>query len=582
MGRPAPHRTALSHRSAPSRRTALAAGLGAVALSLTLCACGTAGGGSGQALPGVAETPKLTAVDINPHDRAELRQGGTLNVAIAQFSAQWSPIQADGSESSTISVTKPLLPTFFRSDAAGTQSVNPAYLQDARSELKDGRQVVTWTLNPKAHWSDGTSITWRDIEANWKALNGRDAAYRASSNTGFELVSSVERGKDDFQAVMTFERPFSEWQSMFNGAANAPLLPAAKVATPELFNTAYLDAIPLTAGPFRVEKLDRASQTVTLAADPGWWGDKPLLDRIVFHAMVPNTMAAAFAKGEVDFFNNGPDVAGYQVIKSTKGAAVRRAGGPDFRQFTLNAKSPVLTDPAVRQALFQAINRDAITRSDLSGLDWPTVTLNNHLLVANQNAYRDNSLGLSRFDPDDAVHKLEAAGWKLDGDVRKKDGRELNLRMVIPAGVTQAQNEASVTTRMLKDVGVKVTTVTANANEFFDKYVNRRDFDIAAYSLLGTPFPASGSRANFVLGGGTNQAQAGSTAVDAALDRASAATDAATAFEAINQADGELWKVAGVLPLYQRPQLYGARANLANIGAQGLSDIVWENVGFQK
>ncbi|MFJ2777644.1 ABC transporter family substrate-binding protein [Kitasatospora sp. NPDC087315] len=561
-------------------RTALLAGLTVVPLSLTLCSCGT--GTGARALPTAAEAPKLTTVDTNPHDRSRLRRGGTLNVAIAQFSSQWSPIQTDGGESSTISVTKPLLPTFFRSDAAGTQTVNPAYLQDARSELKDGRQTVTWTLNPKAVWSDGTPITWRDIEANWRALNGKDPAYRASSSTGFELVSAVERGKDDFQAVMTFERPFSEWQSMFNGAANAPLLPASRIATPELFNTSYLNAIPVTAGPFKVERLDRATQTVTLVADPAWWGDQPLLDRIVFRAMVPNTMAAAFAKGEVDLFNNGPDVAGYQIIKSTKGAAVRRAGGPDFRQFTLNSRSPALTDPAVRQALFQAINRDAITRSDLNGLDWPTVTLNNHLLVANQNAYRDNSLGLSRYDPDDAVRKLEAAGWKLDGDVRKKDGRELNLRMVIPAGVTQAQNEASVATRMLKDVGVKVTTVTAEANEFFDRYVNRRDFDIAAYSLLGTPFPASGNRANFVQNGGTNHSQAGSPAVDTALDRAAAATDAATAFEAINQADGELWKVAGVLPLYQRPQLYGARANLANIGAQGLSDIVWENVGFEK
>ncbi|MFJ2864749.1 ABC transporter family substrate-binding protein [Kitasatospora sp. NPDC087314] len=563
-------------------RPALLAGLTALSLSLTLCSCASGQGDGGANGLTAAGIPKLTSIDINPLDRSRLRRGGTLHLAITQFSHQWSPIQTDGSESSTISVTKPLLPTFFRSDAAGTQTVNPAYLQDAHAELRDGRQVVVWTLNPKAHWSDGTPITWRDIEANWRALNGKDPAYRPSSSTGFEQVSSVERGKDDFQAVMTFDRPFSEWQSMFNGAANAPLLPASRIATPELFNSAYLDAIPVTAGPFKVERLDRAAQTVTLVADPSWWGDKPMLDRIVFHAMLPNAMAAAFAKGEIDLFNNGPDVTGYQTIKNTKGAAVRRAGGPDFRQLTLNARTPVLSDATVRQAVFQAINRDAVIRSDLNGLDWPAVPLNNHLLVANQNAYRDNSLGLSRYDPAEAARKLDAAGWTLDGDVRKKDGRELNLRMVVPAGVTQAQNEAASATRMLKDVGIKVTTVTAAANEFFDRYVNRNDFDIAAYSLLGTPFPASGTRANFVQNGGTNHVGAGSPAVDTALDRAAAAPDAATASEAINQADGELWKVAGVLPLYQRPQLYGARANLANIGAQGLSDIVWENVGFER
>ncbi|MFJ4190099.1 ABC transporter family substrate-binding protein [Kitasatospora sp. NPDC089509] len=565
-------------------RTALLAGLTALTLSLALCSCssGTDGTAAADAVPGATGMPKLTAVDINAHDRGRLRQGGTLNLAIAQFSHQWSPIHTDGTESSTVAVAKPLLPTFFRSDAAGTQTVNPAYLQEAHAEVRDGRQVVTWTLNPKAHWSDGTPITWRDIEANWRAMNGKDPAYRPSSTSGFELVDSVERGKDDFQAVMTFDRPFSEWQSMFNSAANAPLLPASKVATPDLFNSAYLDAIPLTAGPFKVDRLDPAAQTVTLVADPTWWGDKPMLDRIVFHAMLPDAMRTAFAKGAIDLLDNGPDLAGYQAIRNTKGAAVRRAGGPDFRQLTLNARSPQLADPTVRQAVFQAINRDALIRTDLNGLDWPAVPLNNHLLVANQNGYRDNSLGLSRFDPAEAARKLDAAGWKLDGDVRKKDGRELDLRMVVPAGVTVAQNETAALTKMFKDVGIKLTPVTAGPNEFFDKYVNRNDFDLAAYALLGTPFPASGSRASYVQGSATNRAGAGSPAVDAALDRAAGATDAGSTSEAINQADGELWKVAGVLPLYQRPQLYGARADLANIGAQGLSDIVWENVGFTK
>ncbi|MGW3072914.1 ABC transporter family substrate-binding protein [Kitasatospora sp. NPDC001132] len=563
--------------------TALLAGLTALTLSLALCSC-TSGqdGTAADALPSALASPKLTSIDINPHDRAQLRQGGTLNLAAAQFSRQWSPIHADGSDSSTVMVSKPLLPTFFRSDAAGTQTPNPAYLQEAHAEFRDGRQVVTWTLNPKAHWSDGTPITWRDIEANWRALNGKDPAYKSSSSTGFELVSAVERGKDDYQAVMTFDRPFSEWQSMFNSAGNAPLLPASRISTPELFNTSYLDGFPVTAGPFKVEQLDRAAQTVTLVADPAWWGDKPMLDRIVFHAMLPDAMAAAFAKGGIDLVNIGPDVAGYQAVKNTRGAVVRRAGGPDFRQLTLNARTPALSDATVRQAVFQAINRDVVIRSDLSGLDWPAVPLNNHLLVTNQNGYRDNSLGLARYDPAEAARKLDSAGWKLDGDVRKKDGRELNLRMVVPAGVTPAQAEAANTTRMLKDVGIKVTTVTAPANEFFEKYVNRNDFDIAAYSLIGTPFPASGNRANFVQSGGTNHVGAGSPAVDAALDRAAAASDAATASEAINQADGELWKVAGVLPLYQRPQLFGARADLANIGAPGLSDVVWENVGFVK
>ncbi len=549
--------------------------------SLTLSACSSSGGSSDTTAK-ATEAPKITAIDVNQQDRAALKEGGTLTMAIDQFSSQWNPLEADGNEDSTIQVIKSLMPTFWRSDAGGTQTPNKAYLLDAKAETKDGKQVVTWTLNPKAKWSDGTPITWKDIELNWKAQNGKDTNFKATGTTGFELVESVVKGADDYQAIMTFSSPFSEWQGMFNSVANAPLFPGSQMDTADRFNTTYVDAIPVTAGPFKFGSFDKTAQTVTVVADPTWWGDKPILEKVVYKAMDTSAMPKAFANGEVDFYNNGPDPAGFKAIQGTSDGAVREAGGPNFRHVQLNGKSPLLTDANVRQAIFQAIDRDTIAKADLNGLNWPATALNNHLLVANQNGYKDNSNGLSKFDPEAAKKKLDAAGWKLEGDVRKKDGKELNLKLVIPAGVTTAQNESSMITEMLKNVGVKITTFTAPSNEFFDKYIYKFDFDMTAYSLLGTPFPASGSKANFGVTGGSNYSQVGSTDADAAMDKAAAATDVTTEFQQINKADEELWKVAALIPLYQRPAIFGAKKNLANIGAPGLSDVIWENVGFQK
>ncbi|MFI6443231.1 ABC transporter family substrate-binding protein [Kitasatospora sp. NPDC050543] len=558
---------------------ALVASVAVASLSLTACSSSK---GSADNAAKATEAPKMTAIDINAQDRSALKQGGTLHYSIDQFSSQWSPLEADGNESSTIEVAKTLFPTLWRSDAGGTQTPNPAYLQDAKAETKDGKQVVTWTLNPKAKWSDGTPITWKDIELNWKAQNGKDANFKATSTVGFDQVDSVVKGKDDYQAIMTFAKPFSEWQGMFNSVANAPLLPGSQMDTADKFNTAYVDAIPVTAGPFKFEKFDKTAQTVSVVADPNWWGDKPMLEKVVFHAMDPGAAPKAFANGEVDFYNNGPDVAGFKAIQGTADGAVREAGGPNFRHVQLNGKSPQLTEATVRQAIFQAIDRDTIAKADLNGLNWPATALNNHLLVANQNGYKDNSNGLSKFDPEAAKKKLDDAGWKLDGDVRKKDGKAMELKLVIPAGVPVAQNESSMITEMLKNVGIKVNTFTAPSNEFFDKYIYKFDFDMTVYALLGTPFPASSAKPNFGLGTVSNYAQVGSAEADAAFDRAAAASDVTTEFQEINKADEELWKIAGLVTLYQRPAIFGAKKNLANIGAQGLSDVVWENVGFQK
>lgn len=566
--------------SKPRLAHALVASL---ALSLALCSCASSGSGSrSTALSGDGGVPRMTQLAVNAKARGQLRSGGTLNWAIDQFSTQWNPVHADGSEASTNDVMKALLPTFWRSDAGGTQTPNKAYLVDAVSESRQGRQVVTWTLNPKAHWSDGKPISWRDIQATWHAQSGADKGFQTSSTTGFDQVESVVRGEDDYQAVMTFRTSFSEWQSMFNNAANSPLLPADYIATPDLFNTSFLGAIPVTAGPFKLGTLDRTARTVTVVADPNWWGDRAMLDRIVFKAVNTSDMPAAFAKGEVDYFNNGPNAAGYRQILATPDGEVRRAGGPNLRQLVLNGRSPQLTDAKVRQAIFQAIDREAITRSDLNGLDWPYTPMNNHFLVPNQNGYRDNSGGLSRYDLQAAQQALDAAGWLLEDGVRRKDGRSLELRFVIPEGNTIAVNEGTLISGMLGKVGIKVDVVPVVAGDFFDRYVYKHDFDLTAFALLGTPFPATSSTSTFQQGAGSNYAQVGSNALDSAMADAASAAGPDAENDAINRADAEAWQVAGLVPLYQRPAIYGVRRTVANLGAPGLSDFVYENIGFQK
>ncbi|MFG2696998.1 ABC transporter family substrate-binding protein [Kitasatospora sp. NPDC051984] len=570
---------------APRSRRALALTASVAVLSFALCSCASKSGSDdgGSRVPTGGDAPRMTQQALNAKPRAALRQGGTLNWAIDQYSGQWNPIQADGPEVSTNDVAKALLPTFWRSDAGGMQTPNPAYLTDATSELRQGKQTVVWTLNPKAHWSDGTPITWRDLQADWQALNGQDPAYRTAFSNGFDQVESVVRGQDDHQAVMTFREPYSEWQAMFNNAGNAPLLPAKYIATPELFNTSFKGRFPVTAGPFKVEKMDPEARTVTVVADPDWWGDKPLLDRIVFKAIDTGKMPQAFAAGTVDYYNNGPNTEGYRIIGSTPGGEARRAGGPNLRHLVLNGRSPLLADPKLRQALVRAIDRAEITRTDLAGLDWPYVPMNNHFLVPSQHGYQDNSSGLSRFDPDAAKASLDSLGWKLGpSGVRTKDGKELTLRFVAPADNNLAANESALVTRMLGQVGVKVTVQTVPAGEFFDGYVYKHDFDLTAFALMGTPFPVSNSISTFQQDSGSNWSQVGTKALDRAMADAAKADSVDDRTTALNRADAEAWEVAGMVPLYQRPAIYGVRKNLANLGAAGLGDLVYENIGLLK
>src|SRR5262249_7552768 len=135
--------------------------------------------------------------------------------------------------------------------------------------------------------------------------------------------------------------------------------------------------------------------------------------------------------------------------KGMSGIEIRRAAGPNFRHLTMNATSPNLQDVKVRQALAMAIDRNAIGKALLGPLGYDPTPLNNHILMTNQDGYQDNAGDVGTFNPDKAKSMLDEAGWKLDGSVRKKDGKPLEINFVIPTGVATSKQESELIQNML-------------------------------------------------------------------------------------------------------------------------------------
>ncbi len=80
------------------------------------------------------------------------------------------------------------------------------------------------------------------------------------------------------------------------------------------------------------------------------------------------------------------------------------------------------------------IDRQATPSLDLQGLDWPSAPLNNHFFMNTQAGYQDNAGDLRRLRPGQAGRLLDQAGWKLDGAVRKKDGKPARPALRRPVG----------------------------------------------------------------------------------------------------------------------------------------------------
>ncbi|SEG61022.1 peptide/nickel transport system substrate-binding protein [Thermomonospora echinospora] len=520
----------------------------------------------------------LPAYDVNPMPRERLRAGGTLRWPMPEFPTQWNFHHVNGSKGVVNEVLQGVMPYLMRSDAKGVSHPVPEYLADVEVTTAPA-QVVTYTIDPRARWSDGTPITYRDFAAQARALCGRDGRYQVAAVTGYDRIASVRRGRHDRQAVVTFARPFADWRALFT-----PLYPAATGAQPAVFNGGWLNRLPVTAGPFKVEAIDRTAKTITIVRDPRWWGRPARLDRIVFRVLDPGAAPGAFANGEVDVLDAGGDAGAYRRALRVRGAVIRRAAGPDWRHLTFNAGGPILSDVRVRQAIMNGIDRRALAESDLKDMDWPVEVLGNHFFMHTQTGYRDNAGELGRHDPARANRLLEEAGWRRAGRYRVKDGRTLAVRFVVPATQHVSKREGELVQAMLARIGVRVDIRPVPTDDLFDRYVLPGNFDIVPFSWLGTPFPVSSNRAVFATPRGgsiqQNYSRIGSPALDAALDRAVAELDPVKVRRLVNEADRMVWRQATVLPLYQRPQLLAVRGDLANFGARGFYDLAYEDIGF--
>ena len=104
-----------------------------------------------------------TTNDMNPQDPATLQEGGALRLALTAFPENFNPLNIDGNTADIVGMLKADACRARSSIAAdGSTTVNHDYFTNV--ELTGTNpQVVTYTINPKAVWSDGTPITWEDI-----------------------------------------------------------------------------------------------------------------------------------------------------------------------------------------------------------------------------------------------------------------------------------------------------------------------------------------------------------------------------------------------------------------------------------
>ncbi|TDL06437.1 ABC transporter family substrate-binding protein [Mycolicibacterium obuense] len=513
--------------------------------------------------------------DINPQDPTTLQQGGTLRLALTGFPANFNNLHIDGNLSEIGAMYKTMLPRAFFIKPNGEMTVNSDYFTNVELTSTDP-QVVTYTINPKAVWSNGRPITWEDLAAEVNATSGKDKRYLFASPNGADRVASVTKGVDDRQAVITFAKHYADWKGLFAG--NGMLFPKEMTGTPEAFNTGFRDGPPPTAGPFIITNIDRGAQRITLGRNPKWWGTPPLLDSISYSVLDDAARIPALLNNAID----ASGVASLDELKTTRsapGIAMRRAPSAQWYHMTFNgAPGSILADPKLRMAIAKGIDRQAIVTVAQNGLVDKPVPLNNHIYVAGQEGYQDNSIA---FDPEAAKRELDALGWRQNGQFREKDGRRLTIRDVFYDAQSTRQI-AVVAQDNLAKIGVDLQLVPAAGGKLFTDFVVPGNFDIVQFSWAADAFALSSLTQAYASAGESNYGKIGSPEIDAKIEQTLSELDAAKARTQANELDTMIWQEVHSLPLFQAPGNVAVRATLANYGPAGIGDLNYTAIGFMK
>ncbi|MDO5721936.1 MAG: ABC transporter family substrate-binding protein [Actinomycetaceae bacterium] len=553
----------------------------AASAALVLSACG--GSDKGGANAPVDE--KAADIQINQQDRANLKEGGELRWAISSYPDNWNRANTNGNNANTATIVDEFLaPKNLLADEAGKLSWNPLYVESAEVEAGPP-QVVKLKLNKEAKWNNGDPITWEDYQASWKALNGENEEFKPASTDGWNQIASIEKGADEFEVVATFKESYPDWEAIFSGVYNKNAM-----ATPEIFNEGQKDAPNMDwyAGPFVVAEngLDVAQKMVTLVPNEKWWGEKPLLDKVIFRTIVePGAEALAFANKEIDVVDGLVTADQVAKVQTRPDGDLRESSGFHWRHFTFNSKSGVLADKDVRKALVKGINREAIAQSDLAGMpieDISKLMLGNHFFKPGQDGYADNS-GDYAYDPEAAGKELDALGWKLeDGQqFRTKDGKTLEFTYTQLAGIPTSENEGKLFQSDMEKIGVKVTMDTQSPDKFND-ILDNRSFNVIAFTWVSTIFPMANVGQIYGCDSQSNFTGVCSDKITELTQKIDTEMDRAKRIEYTNEVDKIIWEETMTVPLYLRRHFTAVPKDLANMGAFGTKSMIAENIGWMK
>lgn len=405
----------------------------------------------------------VAAADGGTYAEASLGPIDTLNPLFASTSAE-------------IASSKLLFSSLYTHDKTGALHGDLA----TSTSIDGGGKIYTIKMRSDARWHDGQLLTANDVAFTVDLM--KNPQTRSSLRVNWKDVTV--KAVDDTTVQFTLPAVYASFPQALTFAV-LPKHILKDVAAGGVRENTYSRA-PIGSGPFVFRFLQPATsanglhKVVHMAANPDYYKGVPRLGRFEVHAYnSQDDLLQALRTGEVSAAADVQGVAAAQIDTHNYKVTTQPVDSGVYA--LLNNNSPIMKEKAVRKALQVGTNTKEIREalgSSIPALSLPFI---------NGQITGSDVPQVPAYDAKGAAALLDAAGWKMAGNVRKKDGKDLAFAVTTTKN-PQYEKALEVLVGQWRKLGIVVSTNVVDPNDpsvnFVQNVLQARNYDVLLYELV--------------------------------------------------------------------------------------------------
>lgn len=462
-------------------------------------------------------------------------------------------------------------------------------------KTSDDPLTVKYTISDDAKWSDGTPVTAGDFILHWAANNDTIKAEGAETPL-FDSIS-FEQGKyipeapegeaDGKEFTVTYAEPYADWEILISTALPAhvvakeagmsfeELVTAAKEKDVEALTPAAkfwndgwdfspgelpdASLVP-SMGPYKFKDGGwQAGQSITLEANPEYWGTPAATKELVLRFADPKTHVQALQNGDLDVIEPQATVDTLQQLEGLGDSVNVQTGDQltwEHVDYNRGEGSVFADSPELREAFALCLPRQQIVDNLIKPIYADAQVMNLREVFPFQDKYQEVV---------DAAYPKEMDQPNIEKAkelVEKSGVSKPTVRLGYQAGNQRRTETVALIKSSCDQAGFDVQD--ANSPVFFKEVMPAGDYDAALYAWAGSGQKASGANI-YQSDGAQNQQSYNNPEVDAAWDKLATSLDENEQLEQVKTIEKLLWEDFQAIPLYAHPGVVGHKADVANV-----------------